>query len=164
MRPKKLGLRWTVGKVSPLGFEALRLSVWSAWNLFGEFAEYAICVNTIDISSAKSKTGQLPIGVNWCDATNSVPEWLAAHVDKKMAEGVAWKFAPVRLFRDAYEISATFAGDIAEQPGGPAVRLFAMMKGLLAERFGEIRALELLTAVLGLVQDELSCLFQSKHS
>jgi hypothetical protein len=105
MRPKKLGLRWTVGKVSPLGFEALRLSVWSAWNLFGEFAEYAICVNTIAVSSAKSKTGQLPSGVKWCDATNRVPEWLMAHVDKKMAEGVAWKFAPVRLFRNAYEIS-----------------------------------------------------------
>jgi uncharacterized protein (TIGR03435 family) len=36
---------------------------------------------------------------------------------------------------DHWEIAATFAGEMGETPGGPAVRLFAMIKALLADRF-----------------------------
>ena len=37
--------------------------------------------------------------------------------------------------RDQFEINAVFEGPIAAAPGGPPVRLLAMMRGLLAERF-----------------------------
>lgn len=33
-----LGIRWTIGDVNPRGFEALRLSIWGTWSLFGAFA------------------------------------------------------------------------------------------------------------------------------
>lgn len=38
----RVGVRWTIGDVSDEGFEALRLSVWGAFRLFGEDAVYAV--------------------------------------------------------------------------------------------------------------------------
>ena len=102
---KCIGIRWTVGDVSESGFEALRLSIWSAWNLFPEGTRFAVCVNTISTGEAQRRTGEIPGSVEWVDANGLVPAWLKARVDAEMAEGVAWKLAPVRLFPNCYEIS-----------------------------------------------------------
>jgi hypothetical protein len=103
---RPIGLRWTLGDVAPPGYEALRLSIWGAWKLFGPAARYAVCVNTIDVETAKARVGPAPDGLIWHDSRNDVPHWLLrGHVDPKFAEGVAWKFAPVRLFPDCYELS-----------------------------------------------------------
>jgi hypothetical protein len=104
-RSTHVGLRWTIGDVSDAGFQALRLSIWSAWNLFGETAQYAVCVNTIPARQAAARTGKLPCEVNWVNATQLVPHWLHRHVTSAMAEGVAWKLAPIRLFPYLYELS-----------------------------------------------------------
>jgi hypothetical protein len=100
-----LGIRWTVGDVSPAGFQALQLSIWGMWRLFGRDAQYAVCVNTIPVRVAMESTGEIPTEVRWIDATPLVPDWLWAHVSPEMAEGVAWKLAPVRSFPDCYELS-----------------------------------------------------------
>jgi hypothetical protein len=105
MALKPIGVRWTIGDVSAAGFEALQFSIWSAWNVFGDRADYAVCVNTIAVDAARSQAGPVPGIVRWLEVTERVPEWLKRHVDPQMAEGVAWKFAPVRLFPEAYEIS-----------------------------------------------------------
>jgi hypothetical protein len=101
----RVGLRWTIGDVSRWGFEALQMSVRSACALFGDQAEYAVCVNSIPVSKARVQTGPLPRCVRWLDAGGRVPAWLAGHLAPNMAEGVAWKFAPVRLFPESFEIA-----------------------------------------------------------
>jgi hypothetical protein len=83
----------------------LQLSIWSAWNLFGENAKYTVCVNTVPLQSAVARIGLLPRGIQWLDTNNLVPEWLRSYLRKDMAEGVAWKLAPVRVFPNLYELS-----------------------------------------------------------
>lgn len=100
-----IGIRWTIGDVSPAGFEALQISIQSARNLFGPEADYAVCVNTIPVDSARFQTGAVPDRICWLDAGRLAPAWLKTNTDPLMAEGVAWKFAPVRLFPDRYEIA-----------------------------------------------------------
>lgn len=98
------GVRWTIGDVDPLGFEALRLSIWGAWRIFGERGAYVVYVNSMGIDEARSRTGDLPDGIAWRPA-GSLPEFLEAHLDGAMAEGVAWKLAPLRAFPDRFELS-----------------------------------------------------------
>ena len=100
-----IGIRWTVGDVSPAGFEALHLSLWGMWRLFGRNAQYLVYVNTIPLRDAIKSTGEIPSEVRWRDATGLVPGWLRAHVSPEMAEGVAWKLAPIRSFPESYELS-----------------------------------------------------------
>ena len=94
-----------MGDVSPQGFEALRLSIWGAYRLFGARASYLVCLNSIPIERARARTGPLPPGVQWLDMTNAMPERIRRHFDAGMAEGVAWKLAPLRCFPDRHELS-----------------------------------------------------------
>jgi hypothetical protein len=100
-----VGLRWTIGAVSDRGFEALRLSVWGARALFGPEAAFLICCNTLPLAEAQAKAGPLPADVEWRDNTGGLPEWIRAHIGPGMAEGVGWKFSPLRAFPDRFEIS-----------------------------------------------------------
>jgi hypothetical protein len=43
--------------------------------------------------------------VEWRECTAELPAWLSPHIDASMAEGVAWKFAPVHLFPDRYSLA-----------------------------------------------------------
>jgi hypothetical protein len=104
MKTKDVGIRWTIGDVSDYGFEALRLSIWSAWNLFGPTASYAVCVNSLDMKEARARTQNIPDSILWFSC-GSVPSFLKPYLDPGMAEGVAWKFSPLRLFKDRYELS-----------------------------------------------------------
>jgi hypothetical protein len=101
----QVAVRWTVGDVSPQGFEALRLSIWGAWRIFGASARYGVCVNSMTLEDARERTGALPVEVLWHDASGQVPPFLATHLDSGMAEGVGWKFSPLRLFPGRWEIS-----------------------------------------------------------
>jgi hypothetical protein len=94
-----------MGNVSSDGFEALRLSIWGAARLFGQRAAYVVCVNSVPIQEARKLTGALPPCVAWLDATDRFPHWMREHVNGEMAEGVGWKFAPVRVFTDRYELA-----------------------------------------------------------
>src|SRR5579884_3541652 len=76
----------------------LMASLWSK-------RKYAVCVNTIPVPQARKCTGDVPEAVQWLDSNALVPHWLRPHVDAEMAEGVAWKLAPVRVFPESYEIS-----------------------------------------------------------
>lgn len=100
-----VGVRWTIGDVSDAGYETLRVSIHACWRLFGSSARFAVCVNSIPLGEAVRKTGELPCDVIWLDANDRVPAWLNAHTGPEMAEGVAWKFAPVRVFPDRHELS-----------------------------------------------------------
>jgi hypothetical protein len=100
-----VGVRWTIGDVSAAGFKALQLSIRSAYNLFGQSAQYAVCVNTISVRDAITRTGDIPAAVRWVRAGHTVPPWLRRHVSPEMAEGVAWKLLPVRVFPHLYELS-----------------------------------------------------------
>lgn len=100
-----LALRWTIGDVSEHGFEALRLSVWGAWRVFGAEASYDILVNSVPLARAREWVGPLPRGVRWHNVTRAVPKSLKPYLDGGMAEGVGWKFAPLRLHPDKFELS-----------------------------------------------------------
>lgn len=100
-----IGVRWTIGNVHPLGFEALRLSVWGAWNLFGPAAEYTICVNSISLATAEDLAGPLPAAVQWRDNSGELPEWLRPHLAENLTEGTSWKLAPVRLYPERFELA-----------------------------------------------------------
>lgn len=105
MEVRKTGIRWTIGDVSSPGFEALELSIRSARKLFGPRTKYVVCVNSIPLELARERTGAVGREVEWIHSGNHVPGWLQNQLDAGMAEGVAWKLAPVRLFPDRYEIS-----------------------------------------------------------
>jgi len=104
MRSHDIGIRWTIGDVSPAGFEALRLSIWGASRLFGSEARLAVCVNSLTIEAARRQTGDVPPKVEWRYA-DRLPDGLRSVLTGSMAEGVAWKLAPLRLFPNAYELS-----------------------------------------------------------
>lgn len=101
----KLGVRWTIGDVSDAGFEALRLSIHGAFRLFGPRARYAVCVNTVPLNVARTRTGEVPSAIEWHDVSNALDSRVRAHFDENMAEGVGWKFAPMRVFEDRYELA-----------------------------------------------------------
>jgi hypothetical protein len=101
-----LGVRWTIGDVNLRGFQALHLSVWGAWRLFGNGARYRIYVNSVGLARAAALTGPLPAAVEWSPAAvPDLPDWLAGRLDGGLAEGVAWKFAPMRAFPDDHELA-----------------------------------------------------------
>jgi hypothetical protein len=102
---RPLVLRWTIGDVSDEGFEALRLSIWGARRVFGGDAHHVVCVNTISIDEACERTGALPSGVEWHDSTGEIPGFLERHLDRNMAEGVGWKFAPLKMYDDRYVLA-----------------------------------------------------------
>jgi hypothetical protein len=100
-----LGIRWTVGDVNPRGFDALRLSIWGAWRVFGPAARYRVYVNTIGVERARELTRNVPDVVEWLEARRDAPDWLGSALDAGLAEGVAWKFMPLRAFADAHELA-----------------------------------------------------------
>ncbi len=101
----EIGIRWTIGDVSDRGFEALRLSVWGCWRIFGHGARYIIGLNSISIAEAQNRTGVLPAPVRWLQTDQAIPGFLYSTTDKNMAQGVVWKMAPLRLFPESFELS-----------------------------------------------------------
>lgn len=100
-----IGIRWTFGDVSRRGGDALRRSVWGAHRVFGTAADYAVCVNSISLEVARERVGPVPDGVTWVLSDGRLPEVLQGHLQAGLAEGVAWKFAPPRLFADRHELA-----------------------------------------------------------
>jgi hypothetical protein len=103
---KPLAIRWTVGDVSSRGFDALALSVQGALAIFGPETTYAISVNTVPVAHVQQRLGTLATRVVWHQSDGRLPAWLTDHyLDSSYADGVAWKFAPVRLFPDRHELA-----------------------------------------------------------
>lgn len=101
-----LGVRWTIGDVSEAGYEALVQSIAGARALFGDSASYAVVVNTVSLDVARERLRDAGAGVELIAASAAmIPDSLRPYIDKGMAEGVAWKFAPPRLFRDRLELA-----------------------------------------------------------
>jgi hypothetical protein len=98
----RLGIRWTIGDVSERGFDALRLSIAGALRVFGAGARYAVCVNSIPPEAAEARIGVLSEAVSWHSSDGAMPDFLRRRLDARLAEGVAWKFAPLRLFPDDF--------------------------------------------------------------
>ncbi len=101
-----VGVRWTIGNATPRGFEALSLSVWGAWQIFGPAAEYAICVNNLSCAEAQRRTGSVPPGVQWiATGPERLPVFLRPYVGDNWSEGTSWKFAPLQVFPERYELA-----------------------------------------------------------
>lgn len=100
-----LGVRWTIGDVSPAGFEALQISIASAVRLFGRQAAYAVVVNGLPPHEARARTGAVDEAVRWLAAPTEPPAVLAPYLGRGMAEGTAWKFSPLRVFPDRHELA-----------------------------------------------------------
>jgi hypothetical protein len=101
----RLGIRWTIGDVRVRGFRALQLSITGAYRLYGAGADYVVCVNTIDVDEARRLTGPVRAVVQWERAPAEPCAWLCDALAPGMADGVAWKLAPLRRFPDALELS-----------------------------------------------------------
>jgi hypothetical protein len=101
----RLGVRWTIGNVSDYGFEALRLSIWGMWNIFGTDAAYAVCYNSVPLTRVRQRTGDLPCDVEWINSEGKIPDFILERLDRNMAEGVGWKFGPLRVFENQFELS-----------------------------------------------------------
>jgi hypothetical protein len=130
---RPVGVRWTIGDVSPRGFEALRLSIHGALRLFGTDAAYVVYVNSLPVERARDLTGPTPDIVAWREAPREPPEVLRGRLDAAMAEGVAWKFAPLTAFADRAELALDNDVILWETP--PAIRRWLEGDGdrLLAE-------------------------------
>jgi hypothetical protein len=100
----RLVVRWTIGDVSRYGFETLCLSTWGAWRVFGPAARYVVCVNSIPLARARAQAGPVPAEVEWLDVSQDLCPVIARAIDAGMAEGVGWKYAPIRLDPDRYEL------------------------------------------------------------
>ncbi len=103
-RPR-VGIRWTIGDVSERGFQSLRLSIMGALSLFGSAASYSVCLNSVPLELAKARVGPFGSLVAWHVADDQIPPFLQERLDSTKAEGVGWKFAPLRVFPDRYEIA-----------------------------------------------------------
>jgi hypothetical protein len=58
------------------------------------------------MAEARRRAGDLPDAVVWQESTrDQIPAFLRDHLDEHMAEGVGWKFAPLRLFPDRWELA-----------------------------------------------------------
>jgi hypothetical protein len=114
-----VAIRWTIGDVSHNGWEALRLSILGARRVFGPDAAYAVCVNSVGLEDARARVGQLATAVEWrAVSKEDVPAPIRDRFDAGMAEGVAWKLAPVRVFPDRWEISLDNDCILWQLPGG----------------------------------------------
>lgn len=103
---KRLCVRWTIGNLRPRGFEMLRLSIACAARLFGPEARYVVCVNSVAAAEAQQRTGSLPAKVEWRRVLLSeMPLWLRPHLDGALCEGTGWKFAPLRVDNNRYELA-----------------------------------------------------------
>jgi hypothetical protein len=102
---RHIGIRWTVGDVSDRGFEALRFSITGAFRIFGPGAVYVVCVNTVPLDIVRLRLGEIPECTGFLDVTRSLSPVVALHLDERLAEGVGWKFAPLRVFPDRYELA-----------------------------------------------------------
>ncbi|HSV02673.1 MAG TPA: hypothetical protein VLI41_05655 [Phenylobacterium sp.] len=130
---RKLGVRWTIGDVSPRGFEALRLSLFGALKVFGPEAAYVVYVNSMPVDRARERTGPSPGRVQWRAAPREMAPALRGVVDAGMAQGVAWKLSPLRAFPERYELALdndVILWDLPEGmacwlSGGPDERLLA---------------------------------------
>jgi hypothetical protein len=101
-----LGIRWTIGDVSDNGWQALHLAIAGARRVFGTSARYAVCVNSVPLEQARCRVGDLADLVEWHAVERTdLPAPLLAQLDESMAEGVAWKLAPLRVFPDRWELS-----------------------------------------------------------
>ncbi len=128
-----LAIRWTIGDVNPRGFAALRLSVWGAWRLFGASARYRIHLNTLRVDQALACTGELPTAVEWEEVRPELPACLTEHLDRGMAEGVAWKLVPLRAFPDDHELALDNDVVLWDIPPAMADWLDGRTRFLLAE-------------------------------
>jgi hypothetical protein len=133
IRAERLGVRWTIGDVSAEGFEALRLSIWGSYRAFGPDVARVICVDTVPVSVAKTRTGELPPGCAWRDTTGELPRSLAPYLGAGMAEGAGWKLAPLRVFPDRHELSLDNDCILWSVPEGIECWLEADSTCLLAE-------------------------------
>lgn len=115
----KLSIRWTIGNVSLYGFEALRLSIWGGWKVFGPEAVYTVCVNSVPLDEARRKTGAVPEEVCWQGVTQEeIFPPIKAHFDQRLADGVGWKFAPLQLYPDRHELALDNDCILWEMPDG----------------------------------------------
>jgi hypothetical protein len=105
-RAQTLVVRWTVGAVSDDGFDALGWSIAGAWQLFGSSAVYVVCVNSVAIDEVRRRVGRVAAPVSWrhCEA-DEIPSFLRERLDEAFAEGVGWKFAPLRITDRSRELA-----------------------------------------------------------
>jgi hypothetical protein len=102
----RLAVRWTIGDVCPRGFEMLRLSIACAHRLFGDEAQYVVCVNSMPWTLACERTGTLPHPVEWREVTHAdVSPILLRYVDANLLEGMGWKLVPLRTHCGLYELA-----------------------------------------------------------
>lgn len=92
--------------MSTRGFEALSLSLWGAWRLFGPEPDYVVCVNTVTVDDVRRRLGETPPDLLLVQAQAAyLPAWLRPCIDSTFAGGAAWKLAPVRVAPACLELS-----------------------------------------------------------
>jgi hypothetical protein len=135
----RLGVRWTIGDVSRRGFDALRLSIEGARRLFGDEAEYAVCFNSLSRTALLSRLGDVPRSIRLVDQarlasigdTGARAAAISGRLDRDMAEGVAWKLIPLRVFPDIHELALDNDCVLWDVPGEMSAWLRASDRCLL---------------------------------
>jgi hypothetical protein len=79
--------------------------LWGAWRLFGRTAEYHVCVNSLPLAKARNLARDVPDLVRWHDVSHEIPAFICERLAHNLAEGVAWKFAPLRIAPDRFELA-----------------------------------------------------------
>jgi hypothetical protein len=93
----------------------------------------AVCVNGLSPDEAKHRAGQVPSEIEWrAGVHEQIPRFLLDRLGAGMAEGVAWKFAPIRLFPDLHELALDNDVILWQQPAPLATWLERTDRALLS--------------------------------
>jgi hypothetical protein len=98
-------VRWTVGDANPKTIEALERSIRSVHLAFGGAACAAVCVHSVAIEAVRERVRLTRKAmVSWLQIDHDVPVFVRRRVDLSMADGLAWRFAPLRVFSGCSEV------------------------------------------------------------
>jgi hypothetical protein len=114
-----LAVRWTVGDASPRTVEALERSIASVHSEFDGAARIAICVHSVAVEAVREQL-RSPAArrATWLDVERDLPVFVRRRVDASMAEGLAWRFAPLRIFGECCEVVLDAACELAPLAAG----------------------------------------------
>lgn len=127
MRPA-LGVRWTIGDLEPDTLAALDRSMRGARAAFGRAARLAVCVHGVVAAEARERLGSgVGASAAWLQVDHDLPVFVRRRVDTAMAGGLAWRFAPLRVFGGCSEL--VLANGFAVEPLGARLRRWADTPG-----------------------------------
>lgn len=106
-----------------------------AWAAFAGSARMAVSVHSVPVACVRERVG-FRAQATWLQVDRDLPVFVRRHVETTMAEGFAWRFAPLRVFPGLCEVTlatgcavAPFARHLGRWATAPGQRRCVMARG-----------------------------------